>query len=123
MAKNSSKPRPGVILRFDWTPTLEKLGSEGKARFLMACLHRGRNPTHEVDLAGLSERDAIRLETLWEQAAPVIDADGEGWEDGILQRKYAGYVSGCKRTGETAMSFEEYLAWYEAMKDHAAEYL
>lgn len=123
MAKNSTKPRPGVVLRFDWQQTLEKMGAEARARFLMACLNRGRDPTHEVDLSGLSERDAIRLETLWEQAAPVIDADGDGWADGIIQRKYAGYVSGCARSGKEAMSYEEYRGWYETMQERAPEVL
>lgn len=119
MAKNSSKPRPGVVFRFDWMPTLEKLSAEAKARFLMACLHRGRDPTHEVDLDGLPERDAIRLETLWEQTAPIVDADGEGWADTVLQRKYAGYCSGRQRAGETPLSFEEYKVWYETMQERA----
>lgn len=121
MAKNASKPRPGVVFRFDWMPTLEKMSAEAKARFLMACLHRGRDPTHEVDLDDLSEQDAIRLETLWEQAAPVVDADGEGWADGIIQRKYAGYVSGCTRSGKEAMSYEEYREWYEVAKERATD--
>ena len=117
MAKNRSKPRPGVVFRFDWMPTLEKLSAEAKARFLMACLHRGHDPTHGVDIAGLPERDAIRLETLWEQAAPIVDADGEGWADGIIQRRYAGYCSGQERKGLTPMTFEEYLEWYETAKE------
>ena len=123
MAKNASKPRPGVVFRFDWLPTLEKMSAEAKARFLMACFHRGRDPTHEINLDGLDDRDAIRLETLWEQAAPVVDADGEGWADGILQRKYAGYSSGCSRSGKEPMSFEEYRAWFETMTERAPELL
>lgn len=113
MAKNASKPRPGVVFRFDWAPTLTKLSAEAKSRFLMACLVRGRDPTHEIDLDGLEVRDSIRLETIWEQAAPVVDADGEGWAEGIIQRRYAGYVSGCARKGEEAMSFEDYREWYK----------
>ena len=113
MAKNASKPRPGVVFRFDWMPTLEKMGAEAKGRFLMSCLHRGRDPTFEVCLDGLEDRDAIRLETLWEQAAPVVDADGEGWAEGIIQRRYAGYSSGCARKGEEAMDYESYREWYQ----------
>lgn len=121
MAKNASKPRPGVVFRFDWMPTLEKMSADAKARFLMACFHRGRDPAFEVCLDGLEDRDAIRLETLWEQAAPVVDSDGEGWADGILQRKYAGYKSGCNRTGQEAMSYADYKAWYEAAKERDQE--
>ena len=113
VAKNRTKPRPGVVFRFDWMPTLDKLSAEAKSRFLMACLVRGRDPTHEIDLEGLEVRDCVRLETLWEQAAPIVDADGEGWADGIMQRKYAGYVSGCTRSGETPMDYEAYRNWYE----------
>ena len=113
MGKNPSKERPGVICRFDWISPLEKMSSEAKARFLMAILQRGKNPNFEVDLSGLEAVDAARLEILWEVAAPVIDADGQGWADGILQRKYAGYRSGCARSGETPMSFQEYREWFE----------
>ena len=117
MAKNASKPRPGVVFRFDWMPTLEKMSAEAKSRFLMACFRRGRDPTFEVCLDGLEDRDAIRLETLWEQAAPVVDADGEGWAEGIIQRKYAGYRSGCKKTGEEPMSYDDYKVWYETLQE------
>jgi len=123
MAKNQNKPRPGVVFRFDWVQTLEKMSAEAKARFLMACLHRGRDPTHEINLDGLDVRDSVRLETLWEQAAHVVDADGEGWAEGILQRKYAGYVSGCTRKGEPAMSYDEYRVWYETMKERDPDFL
>lgn len=115
------KERPGVVFRFDWMPTLEKMSAEAKSRFLMACLYRGRDPTHEIALDGLDDRDEIRLETLWEQAAPLVDADGEGWADGILQRRYAGYKSGCNRTGQEAMSYEEYRVWYETAKERDPE--
>ncbi len=123
MAKNSSKPRPGVVLRFDWLRALEKLSPDAQARFLLACLYRGRDPTHEIDLAGLTERDEVRLETLWDQAAPIIDADGQGWADGVLQRRYAGYVSGCKRTGDAPMPYEDFRIWYETVQEKAPEAL
>lgn len=123
MAKNQNKPRPGVVFRFDWVQTLEKMSAEAKARFLMACLHRGRDPTHEINLDGLDVRDSVRLETLWEQAAPVVDADGEGWADGIMQRRYAGYVSGKARIGEEPMTFEQYREWYERMKERDPDLL
>jgi len=113
MGKNPSKQRPGVIARFDWISPLEKMSSEGKARFLMAILQRGKNPSFEVDLSGLEPLDAARLETLWELAAPVIDADGEGWSDAVLQRSYAGYCSACQRKGEDPMDFQEYASWYK----------
>ena len=121
MAKNPSKPRPGVVFRFDWQPTLDKLSAEAKARFLMAALHRGRDPTHEISIDGLEDRDAVRLETIWEQAAPVIDADGQGWADGIIQRKFAGYCSAQQRAGEPSMSFEEYKVWYETARERDPE--
>ena len=118
MAKNREKPRPGVVFRFEWISTLEKLGDEAKAQFLMACLYRGHDLTYQPDYSELTDmRDQIRLETLWEQAAPLIDADGQGWADTIVQRKYAGYCSGCKRTGEEPMLYDEYLTWYETARE------
>ena len=116
--KKKDKQRPGVIFRFDWLSTLEKLSVEARARFLMGCLYRGRDPTYEIDTAGLEDRSAIRLETLWEQAAPAVDADGEGWADSVLQRKYAGYSSGCTRRGEKPMCFEDYKEWAAKIEEH-----
>ncbi len=121
MPKNQSKPRPGVVFRFEWLSTLEKLSDAAKARFLMACLHRGKDLTVEIDLSGLTVQDSIRLETLWEQAVPVVDSDGESWADSIMQRKYAGYSSACKRKGETPLSLEDYRLWYETMQERAPE--
>lgn len=117
MAKNPNKPRPGTIFRFDWILSLEKLSAEGQSRFLMGALYRGLDPSHEIDLEGLSERDSIRLETLWEQAAPIIDSDGEGWATGVNQRRYAGYSSGCKRRGEIPLGYEDYMAWRDRMEE------
>ena len=106
------KQRPGVIFRFDWLSTLEKLSIEAQARFLMACLYRGRDRSYEVKTDRLDVRDAVRLETLWEHAAPAVDADGDGWADGILQRKYAAYAKQRKAADEEKISFEDWKEWY-----------
>ena len=117
MAKNRDKPRPGVVFRFSWIPVLEKLGDEAKARFLMACLYRGRDCNYELNTEGLSDiKDAVRLETIWETARIVVDEDGQGWSDTIMQRRFAGYVSSCNRKGEKPLEFEEYREWYETIK-------
>ena len=121
MARNKNKERPGIVVRFDWIPTLEKMSAAGQARFIMAALHRGRDPTFEPDLSGLDIQDEIRLETLWTVAAPAIDSDGESWAGTVAQRRYAGYVSGCNRKGETPMEFEEYKFWLERAKERDPE--
>ena len=70
---------------------------------------------------GLSEADSIRIETLWEQIQPRIDSDAQGWKDGIIQRKYAGYCSGCKNREEKPMSYDEYRVWFLTSEDRGVE--
>ena len=121
MAKNPNKPRPGIVVKFSWATALEKMSAAGQARFIMAALHRGRDPPFEPDLSGLDIADQIRVETLWTVAAPTIDEDGRGWADGIVQRKYAGYCSAQQRAGQESMSFEEYKTWYETVQERDPE--
>ena len=125
MAKNKEKPRPGVVIRFEWLPSLEKMSAMAQAKFLMSCLYRGQDITYEPDYEDLrgDPFDYARFETLWLNAAPKIDADGDGWKDGIVQRKYAGYCSGCQRTGETPMTFDEYVVWHDAYSSRVSELL
>ena len=82
--------------------------------YLMACLRYGRESSSPV-FEGISEADTIRLETLWEQTQPRIDSDAQGWADGVMQRRYAGYVSGCERKGEQPMEYEPWKMWRETM--------
>lgn len=112
------KQRPGVVVYFDMLPTLEKLSPEARASILMAALARGQDLSYEADFSNLGDMaDRIRTETLWESYCPRVDSDGEGWRDGIIQRKYAGYKSGCARTGETPISYEDYCEWYERARE------
>ena len=109
--KSEERERPGVVIYFDALPTLRKLSDEAKGKFLMACLEYGKNldvPVFRCD----DLRDQIRLETLWEQTQPRIESDGQGWKDGIIQRKFAGYSNSLKRKGEEPMTYEEYREWY-----------
>lgn len=117
--KGKSKERPGVVVYFDSMRTLEKMSPAAQGMFLMACLHYGKSlipPRFE----GLGEADTIRLETLWEQTQPRIDSDAQGWADGIMQRRYAGYVSGCERKGEAPMDYEGWKLW-RGMLDNTLE--
>ena len=119
MAKNANKERPGIIFRFDWLCALERMSAEGRSCFVLAALHRGRDPTFEPDLTGLDISDQIRIETLWTVADPTIDSDAEGWAAGVLQRQFAGYASACARRGEEPMSFEDYKVWRERIEERA----
>lgn len=117
MGKNKEKPRPGVVVYFDMLKTLEKLSPEARAAILMAALYRGQDLSYQADFSGIKDiENRIRAETLWESYCPRVDSDGDGWRDGILQRKYAGYVSSCRRKDEEPMSFEEYGEWYERVQ-------
>lgn len=107
MAKSKTKERPGVVVRFDWIRTLERMSREAQGAFLMACLKYGRDMTDPA-FEGLSQVDEIRIETLWEQAQPLIDSDAQGWADGIMQKKYAGYCSRCKDRGEIPMEYSAF---------------
>ena len=111
MAKNKEKERPGVIVYFDAMSTLQKLSDEAKGKFLTACLKYGKSLI-EPDFHCADPIEQVRLETLWEQTQPRIDSDSVGWKDGIMQRKYAGYCSGCERRKEKPMDYDAYRDWY-----------
>ena len=109
--KSKSKQRPGIICYFDSIPTLEKLSEVARGRFLMACMYYGRD-MEEVSFDDLGLEDRIRLETLWESVRPRIDSDAQGWRDGLLQRRYAGYCSASERSGEIPMTYEDFKEWF-----------
>lgn len=113
VAKYADKQRPGIIVRFDWATTLSRVTSEGQARFFMALMERGRDPSYEMDFNNMSDIDKGRLEALWDQAAPTIDDDGIGWANSVRQRRYARYCSAEKQKGNNPMSFKEYTNWEE----------
>ncbi len=111
MAKNKDKERPGVIIYFDSKKTLLKVSDEARGQYLMACINYAED-LREPEFRCADAVEQARLETLWEQTQPRIDSDAEGWKDGIMQRKYAGYCSGCERRGETPMLYDDYRVWY-----------
>ena len=118
--KYKMRERPGILLYFDALPTLYKLSEAAQGKFLVACLEywkMHREPNFQVE----DVREQVRLETLWEQTKPRIDSDGEGWKDGIIQRKYAGYCSGCERTGDIPMQYESYREWYLTREERESE--
>lgn len=114
--RSKEKERPGIVMYFDTIRTLEKLSDKARGRFLMACLYYGKE-LREPSFEGLNEADSIRIETLWEQIQPRIDSDAQGWKDGIIQRKYAGYCSGCRNSEEKPMSYDEYRVWFLTSED------
>ncbi len=120
MARNNKKERPGVVMRFDWIRTLEKMSPEAQGSFLVACLRYGKDLTTPA-FDGFSTEDAIRLETLWEQAQPQIDSDAQGWADGIIQKKYARYCGLCKERGALPMSYDAYKFSEQVKQDRFAE--
>ena len=120
MAKNKTKERPGVIIYFDALRTLEKMSPEAQGKFLMTCLKYGRDLTTPV-FDGLSQADEIRLETLWEQMQPRIDSDAQGWADGIMQKKYAGYCSAQDRKGEAALDDDSWKLWRQTLDSRLEE--
>ncbi len=134
--KNPNLERPAICIPLDSLSTLEQMSAVSQGQFLMACLRYGKNleqpefksiPETVKPLGELKETDKevliemARLETLWEQTQPKIDRDAIGWKDGILQRKYAGYCSGCERKGEPAMSYDEYREWWETREMRETE--
>ena len=125
MSKKTEKERPGVVFRFQWLPSLEKMSDKAKAKFLMSSLYRGQNLLYEPDFEDLADdpRDYVRFETLWEQAGPLIDEDGDGWRDGILQRRYASYCKSEKAMQREPMQYEDYKYWYETKQAREQEEL
>ena len=118
--KDKKKERPGVIVYFDDIRTLEKMSPAAQGMYLMACLRYGRASEIPV-FEGLCEADMIRLETLWEHTQPRIDSDAQGWADSVMQRRYAGYASGCERKGEQPMDYDTWKIWRVTMDTRLKE--
>jgi len=116
MPKSTYKERPGIVIYFDSMTTLSKLSDEAAGKYIKACLEYGKNLA-EPNFDCVNVFDQIRLETLWEQTKPRIDSDAEGWKDGIIQRKYAGYCSSCNRNGEEPMMYEDYKVWCSTLEE------
>lgn len=104
--------RSGIVVYFDAIPTLQKLSVAGQARFLMAVLNYGKTG-EKPDLSDLQRDDQIRLETLFEQTLPRMDADEAKWKRTTVRNQYAGYSSSAKRRGETPITYDEYIEWEE----------
>lgn len=99
----SDQHRPGLMLYFDLRPAIQRLNMEQRGALLTAILdyaELGELPTDLDDLTGMAF-DFLR---------PRLERDASRYESKKAQQQYASYCAGCKRRGETAQSFDEWIA-------------
>ncbi len=100
------KERPGVLLYFEWLPALSHLSDSQRGRLLFGALsyaHNGSEPKLDDDPV---------LAALWPLVAARVTSDGEKYnfrcQEASLARRYAYYKAAREKSGELALSYEEW---------------
>ena len=93
--------RPGIMLYFDMLGPIRVLPDADKGRLLVAMLEYGQDGV-------VPEFDGM-LSLAWSFVRPLIDKDGERYEDMKLQREYATFCKKRKRIWMPKISFDDWV--------------
>lgn len=92
--------RPGIMIYFDqWEPLL-KAGDETAGALLRAAVMYARYGEVPA-FSGVSE-------ILWGIVRPMLDRDGERYEQTLAQRRYAVYCRDIRKKGYEPLSMEDW---------------
>lgn len=105
--------RPGIMLYFDIIGPVRVLPDAEKGRLLMAMLEYGQSGV-------LPEFDGM-LEVAWSFVRPMIDRDGERYEDMKLQREYATFCKKRKRIWMPKISFDDWVLMTDNERQRAVD--
>ena len=105
--------RPGIMLYFDILEPIRVLPDADKGRLLVAMLEYGQcGKVPELDGA---------LKIVWSFVRPMIDKDGERYEDMKLQREYAAFCKKRKRIWMPKILFDEWVCMTEDERQRAVD--
>ena len=105
--------RPGIMLYFDILEPIRVLPDADKGRLLVAMLGYGQSGV-VPDLDG-------SLKIVWSFVRPMIDKDGERYEDMKLQREYAAFCKKRKRIWMPKILFDEWVCMTEDERQRAVD--
>ena len=105
--------RPGIMLYFDILEPIRMLSDEDKGRLLIAMLEYGRDgvvPTLDGPLG-----------IVWSFVHPLIDKDGQRYDDMKLQREYAAFCKKRKRIWMPKIAFDDWVVMTEDERQRAVD--
>lgn len=105
--------RPGIMLYFDILDPIKKLSDEDKGRLFVAMLEYGRDGV-------VPELDGA-LGIVWSFVLPMIDKDGQRYDEMKLQREYAAFCKKRKRIWMPKILFDEWVCMTEDEKQRAVD--
>ena len=105
--------RPGIMLYFDILEPIRALPDADKGRLLVAMLEYGRDGI-------VPELDGV-LGIVWSFVYPMIDKDGQRYDDMKLQREYAAFCKKRKRIWMPKISFDDWVCMTDDEKQRAVD--
>lgn len=105
--------RPGIMLYFDMLEPIKVLPDAEKGRLLVAMLEYGQDGV-------VPEFDGM-LALAWSFVRPLIDKDGERYEDMKLQREYATFCKKRKRIWMPKISFDDWVLMTDDERQRAVD--
>ena len=105
--------RPGIMLYFDILEPVRMLSDADKGRLLVAMLEYGRDgvvPTLEGPLG-----------IVWSFVHPMIDKDGQRYDDMKLQREYAAFCKKRKRIWMPKILFDDWVVMTDDERQRAVD--
>lgn len=105
--------RPGIMIYFDILEPVRMLPDADKGRLLMAMLEYGRDGV-VPDLDG-------PLGIVWSFVHPMIDKDGQRYDDMKLQREYAAFCKKRKKIWMPKISFDDWVCMTEDERQRAVD--
>ena len=105
--------RPGIMLYFDILGPIKMLSDEDKGRLLVAMLEYGKDGI-VPDLEG-------PLGIAWSFVQPLIDKDGQRYDDMKLQREYAAFCKKRKRIWMPKILFDEWVVMTDDERQRAVD--
>lgn len=105
--------RPGIMIYFDILEPVRMLSDADKGRLLVAMLEYGRDGT-------LPELDGA-LGIVWSFVHPMIDKDGQRYDDMKLQREYAAFCKKRKRIWMPKILFDDWVCMTEDERQRAVD--
>ena len=106
--------RPGVMLYFDMSPSVERMEVHQKAALLDAILRYGEFG-EEPDF-----RNDPRLDVTWSFVKQRIDRDGTAYAEKCEKGRYATYVREAEKKQKQPLNYE---AWREFSRDEQKKLL
>ena len=105
--------RPGIMLYFDILEPVRMLSDADKGRLLVAMLEYGRD--------GVVPELEGPLGIAWSFVHPMIDKDGQRYDEMKLQREYAAFCKKRKRIWMPKILFDDWVVMTEDERQRAVD--